>query len=343
MTLVLLPWDVVLCHVFLAITLFILINWVGRHSFSIGYMEISLLVKEEEAPAFNFVFRVLSPVVYLFIVSAILYSVSLDRYVDQIYFVSLYYILFRLSFNLATNRSKLLNWGRQLVYWIGILALSFFAYEKLISARENIFPDFKTFANELWIIILIFLYQTMNNLRFSSARTEQRKENYLTSRLKVYQSRFGDVINTLAPSPKLQALIYAVIVYEDFNRPKIVRFFENLTFRITSRSMSLGIMQVRTDKLLTDLQSVELGVKKMLRAKELSEAKLNREMDADPSGVSNWSLEYTLTRDILKDYNPDDDYINEVASIVDVIETKFLPSKGQHLASPQLIARIRVS
>lgn len=343
MTLVPLPWDVVLCHVFLAVTLFLLINWVGRHSFSIGYMEISVLVKEEEAPAFNFVFRVLSPVVYLFIVSSILYSVSLDRYVDHIYYVSLYYVLFRLAFNLATNRSKLLNWGRQFVYWAGILALSFFAYDKLISARENIFPDFKTFANELWIIILIFLYQTMNNLRFSSAKSEQRKENYLTSRLKTYRTRFGDIINELAPNPKLQALVYAVIVYEDFNRPRVVRIFENLMFRMASRSMSLGIMQVRTDKLLTDLQSVELGVKKMLRAKELSESKLNLEIDTDPSGMSNWNLEYTLTRDILKDYNPDDDYINEVVAIADLIETKHLHSKGQNLASPHLIARVKDS
>ena len=336
-----LPWDVVIVHVALGIALFVLINWIGRHSYSIGYMEISLLVKEEESPAFNFVFRVLGPVVYLFIVSAVLYSLSLQRYVNHIYLVSLYYILFRLAFNLATNRSRLLNWGRQFVYWSGILALSYFSYEKLISVRENIFPDFKTFANELWIIILIFLYQTMNNLRFSSKKTERRKQNYLSSRLETFRSRFGARIDNLVPNKKLQALVYAILVYEDFNRPKIVRALENVLFRLTKKTMSLGVMQIRTDKLISDEQSVELGVEKVLKAKLASEAKIDKEINADPSGFTHWTLEYTLTRDILKDYNPDDAYISEVAELAGIIEKKFLLSKGQTLASRHLIARVK--
>lgn len=336
-----LQWDIVLVHVLLGILLFILINWIGRHSYSIGYMEVSLLVKEEESPAFNFVFRILSPVVYLFLTSAILYSLSLDRYVSDIYLVSLYYIIFRLTFNLITNRVLLLNWGRQFVYWAGILALSYFSYLKLISVRENIFPDFKSFANELWIIILVFLYQTMNNLRFSSAQTERRKENHLKSRYRILQSRFGQHIERLAPNRKLQALIYAIIVYEDFNRPKIVRGVENVVFRITKRPMSLGIMQVRTDKLISDLQSVELGIQKILRAKQDSEARVHRAIEDGSSDESHWTLQYTITRDILKDYNPDDGYINEVASLAEIIEAKIHPSDGHHLASYDLIARLK--
>ena len=335
-----LTWDIVLVHAVLGIALFVLINWIGRHSYSIGYMEISLLVKEEESPAFNFVFRVLAPVVYLFIVAAVLYSLSLDRYVNHLYLVSLYYILFRLVFNVATNRSKLLNWGRQFIYWGGILTLSYFAYEKLISARENIFPDLKTFANELWIIILIFLYQTMNNLRFSSSKTERRKQRYLSSRLEIFRSRFGNRIDSLTPNKKVQALVYAILVYEDFNRPRIVRFFENVVFRLTKRPMSLGVMQVRTDKLISDEQSVELGVAKVMKAKFDAEMKIDKQIDADPASHSQWTLEYSLTRSILKDYNPDDSYIGEVAELAGIIESKFFQSDGQSLASPHLSARV---
>jgi len=103
----------------LGIVLFFLINWVGRHSFSMGYMEITLFIKDEEAPAINYLIRVLSPIVYIIIVSSILYLLNLDKYVLNIYLVNIYYISFRLFFNIITNRGPLLNWNKQL--YIGLL------------------------------------------------------------------------------------------------------------------------------------------------------------------------------------------------------------------------------
>src|SRR5690606_14030432 len=159
--------EIFLVQLSLGILLFFLINWIGKHSYSIGYMEISIFVKAEEAPALNFLIRVLTPLVYIIIVSAILYNFTLDKYVTNIYLVNIYYIVFRLIFNLATNRGKLLDWYRQALYWLSITVISFFAYEKLIKVKANILPDFTTIANELWIIVLIFVFQLANNLRFS--------------------------------------------------------------------------------------------------------------------------------------------------------------------------------
>ena len=162
--------DILLIQIVLGIGLFFLINWIGKHSYSIGYMEISIFVKTEEAPALNFLIRVLTPIAYLIIVSATLYYFHLDKYVWNIYLVNIYYIIFRLLFNLMTNRGLLLNWYRQFLYWAAIIIISFYLYEKLIKVKTNILPDFTTVANELWIIILVFIFQIANNLRFSPLR-----------------------------------------------------------------------------------------------------------------------------------------------------------------------------
>ena len=71
--------DILFFQIFLGIGLFFLINWIGKHSYSIGYIEISMFVKTEEAPALNFLIRVLTPVVYIIIVSTILYYFGLDK------------------------------------------------------------------------------------------------------------------------------------------------------------------------------------------------------------------------------------------------------------------------
>ena len=332
--------DVLLVHSALALTLFLLINWIGRHSYSIGYMEISMFVRTEEAPAFNFVFRILGPVVFLFISSALLYALALDRYVHRIYLVSAYYILIRLAFNLATNRALLLNWVRQGLYWAGILSLSYLAYEKVISVRANIFPDFSTFANELWIIVLIFLFQTMNQLRFSAERTTRRKAGYLRRRMQHFSSLYGSTIEHRVPNAKLRSLIYSIIIYEDFNRPRVIRWVENLVFRLRRKPMSLGVMQVKASTMISDEQSVDLGVKKVLDAWKKSIERIASEISNPPPGGGYYSansLEYFIERDILKDYNPDNTYISEVSDLSHVIQRELVNCKGHSLAPQSLI------
>ncbi len=57
--------EILLAHVLLAALLFMIVNWIGRHSIASGYHQLTLFAKVDEAPAFNFVFRVLAPTVFL--------------------------------------------------------------------------------------------------------------------------------------------------------------------------------------------------------------------------------------------------------------------------------------
>jgi hypothetical protein len=258
--------EILLVHIILGVGLFFLINWIGKHSYSIGYMEISIFVKTEEAPALNFLIRVLTPIVYIIIVSTSLYYFGLDKFVWNIYLVNIYYIIFRLIFNLATNRGLLLNWYRQFLYWTAIVVISYFTYEKLIKVKANILPDFTTVANELWIIILIFIFQVANNLRFSQEATQKRKDKYLKSRYHYFKRFYGQLIKDLTNNEILESIVYAIIIYEDFNRPKIARQVENLKFKLTKKPHTLGVMQVRSDKLISDLESVKIGTEKIVNA-----------------------------------------------------------------------------
>lgn len=307
--------EILLAHIILGIGLFFLINWIGKHSYSIGYMEISMFVKTEEAPALNFLIRVLTPIVYIIITSTTLYYFGLDKYVWNIYLVNIYYIVFRLLFNLATNRGLLLNWYRQFLYWTAIVVISFFTYEKLIKVKANILPDFTTVANELWIIILIFIFQLANNLRFSQEATQKRKDNYLKSRYQYFKGSYGQLIKELTNNEILESIVYAVIIYEDFNRPKIARQIENLKFKVTKKPHTLGVMQVKSDRLLSDIESVRLGTEKIVKAYKNHIEKLK---ETDESFYE-WTAKYS----IIEDYNAGSSYSSEVSELADIIKTTF--------------------
>jgi hypothetical protein len=307
--------DILLIQILLGIGLFLLINWIGKHSYSIGYMEISIFVKTEEAPALNFLIRVLTPVVYIIIVSTILYYFGLDKYVWNIFLVNVYYIVFRLLFNLLTNRGLLLNWYRQFLYWGATVVISYFTYDKIIKVKTNILPDFTTVANELWIIILIFIFQVTNNIRLSQDGTEKRKQNYLKKRHNYFKILYGKNIKEITQNEVLEAITYAIIIYEDFNRPKLARIIENIKFRITKKPHTLGVMQVSTSRLLTDSESVILGTTKIVDAYKSYLQKPDEE---------NYDYyEWSAMSQIIGEYNTGTSYSYEVTDLAQTIKEEF--------------------
>ena len=279
-------------------------------------MQISIFVKSETAPAFNFLFRVLSPVVYIIIISTILYKLDQDQLVKKIYLVPIYYIVFRLGFNIITNRARLLNWRRQFIHAVTIVIISWLTYDSIIKDKRNILPDLSTVSNELWVIILLFLFQTLNNLQFSSDDTEKRKGNYLKLRYNKFKKEFDVIIKGITGNKKIQALVYAILIYEDFNRPKVARFAENIKFRLTKKPMTLGVMQIRSSELIDDEQSVRRGVDKIL--KDLKEIQDNKEILEEGA-----HREWYLLPKLVEKFNGGQSYNNEVTELFGIIWRKF--------------------
>lgn len=315
--------DIFFIQFIFGVLLFFLINWIGRHSYSMGYMGISIFIKTEEAPALNFLIRVLTPIVYLIIISSILYYLNLDKFVINIYLVNIYYIIFRLFFNLITSRGRLLDWYRQTLYWITIIIISYFVYDKIIRIKENILPDFTTIANELWIIILVFVFQLTNNIRFSQNGTVRRKENYLKSRYEHFKRLYGDLIKDITKNEALESVTYAILIYEDFNRPKIIRIIENIKHYFSNESHTLGVMQVRSDKLINDTESVVLGTNKIVN----SYNKYVRENTVEGEEIYEWNV----INSIISDYNVGSDYLYEVNDLSYEIRKLFYPNSKDNL------------
>jgi hypothetical protein len=317
--------DIFLIQFLLGIGLFFIINWVGKHSYSIGYMEISIFIRNEEAPALNFLIRVLSPIVYIIIISTLLYYFRLDKYVRNIYLVNIYYISFRLLFNTVTNRGLLLNWYRQSLYWVAIVLISYFTYTKIIKVKTNILPDFTTIANELWIIILIFVFQLTNNIRLSNGGTIRRKQNYLKSRYNHFKKLYGKEIKKITQNEVLETITFAILIYEDFNRPKLIRIIENLKFLLTRKTHTLGVMQVSTTKSLTDFESVTLGTTKIVNSYKL--------YSDTPQKVNEVYCEWSAMSQIIDDYNIGTSYNYEVTQLAQTIKEEFYKSTNDTLNS----------
>lgn len=309
-----------LSHIALAILLFFAINWIGKHSVSIGYIEITIFSQNEDNPAFNFLIRVLCPQVFLIVVATFLYAVKLDMIVKDIYLVSIYYVVFRFLASVLMGRLLLLNWYKQVLYWLAITSLSYVLYDQVIQYRKNIFPDLATLSNELWIVIVVFVYQVMNNLDFSSPRAAQRREIYIRNNFLNLKSRYGRLIHGMTNNESLDAIVYAILIYEDFNRPRITRWIEYLVFFLNRRKpRTLGIMQFRSSQYIDDEQSVKLGTRKIIQ--KFLKLKASPEWDT-------FENEHQIAREIVSDYNSGDSYATEVISLMYSIKEQFYPNSS---------------
>lgn len=308
--------DILVFHILMAIGLFFLVNWIGKHSYTIGYMSISLFARRDEAPALNLIIRVLSPVVYIIIISSILYFFNLDKYTTNIYQVSILYILIRLLINLLLNRLILINWINQVFQWAVIIFSSYFVYDNIIIEKKNIFPDFTTLSNELWMIILIFIYQIVNKLELSPKGTERRKNKYLVKRYNYFKAKYHSMIREMTNNNMfLEIIVYSILIYEDFNRPRVIRFIENISFKINKRHYSLGVMQVQTNKLINDEESIKLGIEKITKAYDnYLQENQNKETEY---------FESDLISHIIMDYNNSYQYKCDILELRELIKYNF--------------------
>jgi len=317
------PIFTILAHIGLAIILYFLVNWIGKHSISIGYIEITIFSQNEDNPAFNFFIRVLSPQVFLIIIASILYGLELDVLVENIYMVSIYYILFRLLANIIMGRLLLLNWYKQALYWFAIVSLSYILYIQIIQYKRNILPDFATLSNELWIVILVFIYHVMNNLDFTSSGATRRKDNYIKNNYIRLKRKYGNLIHSITGNEALDIVVYAILIYEDFNRPRIARWIEYLLlFLKRNKPRTLGIMQFRSGHYITDKESVKLGTQKICdKFHSLKQS-------------SDWRLyenDFQVARDLILDYNGGESYSGEVTNLMYDIQTTFYTHSSDEL------------
>jgi len=246
----------------MAVILFFIVNWIGAHSISVGYMQMSVVIKEDSAPAFNFLFKVIAPIVYLILTATLFQQLGFPNLTNNCYLIVVYYWIFRVLWIVCSGRGSLTNWIEQIVYWTCSIGLSIWIYF-ILESVEEILPDPRSLLDQLWILIIIFIYSILNQVQLSRARTIKRKETYIANRYKKFHQKYDSIIKEFFHDNFYEAVTYSIMIYEDFNRPMIVRWIEYISFYIKRKPHTLGIMQVMTSTYINNEKSIRLAMQKI--------------------------------------------------------------------------------
>ena len=306
-----------LSHFILACFLVFISGKLGRKCHSSGYEELSVFETNNNKMEFNFLYRVLVPMVYLIIVSTVLYQLKLDKYVVNIYSVPIVFTILRWLIIFSYGRVRLVNWTVEFTYSTLIIILSYYLYIGFIKEKGNLLPDFATLKDELWLLIIIFIYKIFSDVSISYKANPSR---YIDDKFKIFHRKYHPQITSLTTDKKIWSIIYSIMIYEDFNRPKLVRFFEYYLFLI-KKPMTLGLMQIKTTERINDLESVRLASTKIKESYEEISVEHERARDSQPEIYHDF--EDQIVREVAYKYNPSTDYSYEIANIAKEIENKY--------------------
>lgn len=275
---------------FLAFLLFLLNGLLGKLQYHFrgnlfDYGRFSFDKASTENFAGNYFQKIVNPTVFLALLCALFQGAGYPSLCRCLWPLIPFYHLLCLLFAAVKNRLSLLPWPAEILSALLSLALGeavlFTLILPLIRGGKRVFIPLEEFRNAVWFAILAYLGKTLWDIGKSFFTADRlypphRRQNSIAKKYDKFVRKYGgDItkqVNALYPEAEghkehFLCLFYAVMIYEDYNRPCFFRLLEQALKRICpAREMSLGIMQVKTRIPITDRESISLAVAKLLTA-----------------------------------------------------------------------------
>ena len=214
----------------------------------------------------NILIMIVLPTIFIVTASGIFYKIEMKEFVENIFLITVFYYLIRWFFIVfILNRKSLYNWKTEFAVFAVTITLNLFLYYCFILQTEEIFVSVEELRDSVWIAIIFFVIVIIRdyiykNVHIDNHEYTDKKKKYILTKYKKFENKYNRIIKT--KDRELKLLTYSIMIYEDFNRPKFIRYIEILSF-LFKRSATLGIMQYKTNKFINDEESVKLGYRRI--------------------------------------------------------------------------------
>lgn len=149
-----------------------------------------------------------------------------------------------------------------LKYYILLIIIGFLINQEFINRVNEIFLTGEDFRIIIWFLVIIYIYQFVKNKDIFSYKVQEK--HFLSEEgILIQYTKLKYRYPTTYENDKLKKVLYSIMLYENHRRGKILRYFDNLKYRITGNPRKLGIMQVESKKFITDRESIDIVYKKL--------------------------------------------------------------------------------
>lgn len=201
--------------------------------------------------------NLLFPIFYLFICASYLELHNLTYNYIFIVIVFEFFIELFYNYTLRDNKASF-NINYFLKRYIVLIIFSVFLENYLFSKVSSILPNIEMVKTIIWFIILTYLYNLVGELIKANGKEKTynalQDKNYIISSYAKYKLKYNDILSNY--DKDIKELVLAILIYEDYNTPKLKRNLDNFMFGRLKKVSRLGIMQVETKTFITDEESI---------------------------------------------------------------------------------------
>ena len=249
---------------------------------------------------------ILIPIIYLFLISELPY---LNK--DLIYLVIPIEMLIRIYYTKSVlNQEEKIDKDYYIQTYGLSFILSYLLTEILLTKVNTILPTAEEIRIGIWFFTVLFLYKILNGkisfqLEKQEAKTLKIKEEAIVVKYARFKNQYSHLIKSKDKNRNL--LVYAMMIYEDRNRSQFLRNLDRLHYRFTGKVMKMGIMQVETNKEITDEESIKIVLRNL--------DKIQKEMQSNKN-----SKKQNIHLEVLKEYYQEEEKVNTILTIYDTLD-----------------------
>lgn len=223
-----------------------------------------ILAKLENSKKDNFFDYIIISNIYILVFSGIFSNIRNDIFLVVLFQVigNIFYITYVKEMYVINN-----NLYNILKYLFSIVT-SYLLNVMFINRVDNVFLDIEKVKFIIWFGVIVYLYLNINNIFNVNKLSRKQKLYYQDSEYIVMQyAKFKNKYYNAVSSKytDLNLLIYSIMIYENYNRTKLMRRIDELKYRLFSKKGKFGIMQVYSEKVISDIESIKLVIKKLER------------------------------------------------------------------------------
>lgn len=226
-----------------------------------------ILTKLEKKKQDNILDYIIISNIYIIILSGIFNFYNLTTDNDNIFLIILFLLIGNILYlTLVKERTILKNHNYNLKKYILTLISSYLINILIINKIDNIFPSIENIRLIIWLFIIgyIFLYIKKNieiKVPINNNISFYQDKEYIVMQYAKYKNKYNNLINS--KYLEINNLLYSIMIYENYNKPELIRKLDIIKYKIFKENIKFGIMQIEKKEPITDEESIDISKKKL--------------------------------------------------------------------------------
>ena len=215
-------------------------------------------------------------ILFMFIISGICSKYGFAKLNINIFLIFVFEMVFKIIYYSYFLEEDFFDKSENnIIYYIILIFLGYLFNVSFINKVSYVFLSSDDIKIISWFMIIMFLYQFLKDNNFlnkveSNGKRSIKDKNVFVSYAKL-KSVYHDVVNY--DNKIINDIIYSIMVYENYKRPKFLRNVDNFRYRFDGHASKMGIMQVNSKKFISDVESIEIVYKKISKLYEKNTSK----------------------------------------------------------------------